>query len=117
MSINIATLTPAILKAKEVATQQYVDDIVGAIDVSSDINANNNVLALDMGFSSYAAMKAAYVSLGQTIISGGHINTNLIDANALNITGTDGSSSVTVNKDGIKVIVNGITRVKIGKIS
>lgn len=117
MAINLATITPAVLKAKEVATVTYVDDYINSIDVAGDITANNNSLAVDMGFSSYVDMKNKYIALGDTIIEGGYINTNLINANALNITGSDSTSSVQVNKDGIKVVINGVTRVAIGKIS
>jgi hypothetical protein len=77
----------------------------------ADSKVDNEGLASAMGFSTYEAMKKT------TIISGGYIDTSLIDANALNITGTDGTSSVQINKDGIKVVVGGVTRVTIGKIS
>lgn len=37
MAINVATLVPASLKSKNVATEQCVDSSIASIDVSSDI--------------------------------------------------------------------------------
>ena len=36
MSINIATITPASLKAKEVATEDYVDSTISAMPSTAD---------------------------------------------------------------------------------
>jgi hypothetical protein len=117
MALDLTKIKPAVHKAKEIATEEYVDTSLRSINVAQSVSNNNEQLALDMGFTTYSAMKTAYTSLGTTIISGGHINTGLIDANALNITGTEGTSSVQISKDGIKVVVGGVTRVAIGKIS
>ena len=43
MAINIATLKPASIKAKEVATEEYVDTKVSNIDFSGSINSNYEI--------------------------------------------------------------------------
>lgn len=82
MAINVATLAPASVKSKNVATEQYVDTSIASIDVSGDINANNDVFAQKLGYTNYAAMVNAAAS-GQTVINGGYINTGLIQAEAI----------------------------------
>ena len=52
-------------------------------DVSGSINSNNDIFAQKLGYLNYSAMVAAATS-GQTIITGGHVNTNLINAGAIN---------------------------------
>ena len=83
MAINVATLAPASLKSKNVATEQYVDTSVASIDVSPTIAANNDVFAQKLGYANYAAMVNAAAS-GQTVVNGGYINTGLINTNAIN---------------------------------
>lgn len=83
MAINISTLAPASLKSKNVATEQYVDTAVASIDVSSDINANNETFAKAQGFISYSDMVNKYSALGKTVISGGYINTGLVKADSI----------------------------------
>lgn len=83
MALNITTIQPAILKAKNVATEQYVDTAVDSIDISQTLNANNNVFAQRLGYISYADMVAAAES-GQTVINGGYIRGELIEANSIN---------------------------------
>lgn len=83
MALNINTITPAIEKAKNIATEQYVDSSIASIDVSSDINANNDVFAQKLGYANYQAMVTA-ASSGQTIINGGYVNTSLVQANSIN---------------------------------
>lgn len=87
MGLNINTIVPAVEKAKNIATEQYVDTSVASIDVSSSvnssINANNDTFAQKLGYANYNAMVAA-ASTGQTIITGGHVNTSLISAGAIN---------------------------------
>ena len=82
MALNINTITPAVEKAKNIATEQYVDSSIASIDVSSGINANNDVFAQKLGYANYAAMVSA-ASSGQTVINGGYINTGLIQAGAI----------------------------------
>lgn len=82
MAINVATLAPASLKSKNVATEQYVDTSIANIDVSSDISANNDVFAQKLGYANYQAMINAAAS-GQTVVNGGYINTGLIQAGAI----------------------------------
>ena len=82
MAINIATLKPASIKAKEVATEEYVDTKVSNIDFSGSINNNNDIFAQKLGYLNYQAMVNAATS-GQTIINGGYINTQLVRANAI----------------------------------
>lgn len=82
MALNINTITPAIEKAKNIATEQYVDSSIASIDVSSDINANNDVFAQKLGYASYSDMVNA-ANNGQTIINGGYLRTGLIQANAI----------------------------------
>ena len=82
MSLNINTITPAIGKAKNIATEQYVDSSIAAIDISSDINSNNDVFAQKLGYANYQAMVNAAAS-GQTVVNGGYINTGLIQTNAI----------------------------------
>ena len=83
MAINVNTLAPASLKSKNVATEQYVDSSISSIDVSGDINANNNALAIAQGFSSYSDMASKYSALGKSIINGGYINAGLVSADSI----------------------------------
>lgn len=82
MALDLATITPAAIKAKNVATEDYVDSAVASVDVSGDILSNNEQLARQMGYSSYAALVAA-ANAGTTIINGGYLNTGLIAAEAI----------------------------------
>lgn len=82
MGLNVNTISPASLKAKNVATEQYVDTEIANIDISSSITSNNDVFAQRLGYANYAAMVAA-ASSGQTIINGGYINTSLIQATSV----------------------------------
>ena len=77
MALDINTLVPASLKAKNVATEEYVDT-----SVVNDIAGNNNSFAQRLGYADYAAMVAA-ANNGQTVINGGYINTELIEAGAI----------------------------------
>ena len=83
MGLNIATIKPAIEKAKNVATEQYVDTSVANIDISNTLNTNNNVFAQRLGYMDYDDMVAAAES-GQTIINGGYLRGELIVANSIN---------------------------------
>lgn len=62
-----------------VASVDYVDNSIDSIDVSWDSLSNKDAFALTLGYESYAAMETAAAN-GQTIIDGGSIRTDLIDA-------------------------------------
>jgi len=79
MALNIETLTPASTKAKEVATEEYVDTVVDDIDVSWDSLNNKDAFAQTLGYVNYAAMETA-ASNEETIIDGGSIRASLIEA-------------------------------------
>lgn len=83
MAVDINNIKPAIEKAKNVATEQYVDTSVANIDISNTLNTNNNVFAQRLGYLSYADMVASAES-GQTIINGGYLRGELIEANSIN---------------------------------
>lgn len=82
MALNINTIKQASPKANNVATEQYVDRSIANIDVSGDINANNDIFAQRLGYTNYAAMVNAAAS-GDTVIEGGYLNTDLIQVNNL----------------------------------
>ena len=50
MGLNVNTIKQASPKANQVATEQYVDTSIASIDVSSDINTNNDAFARSQGF-------------------------------------------------------------------
>ena len=83
MALDINNIKPAIEKAKNVATEQYVDTSVANIDISNTLNTNNDVFAQRLGYLSYADMVAA-ATAGQTIINGGYLRGELIEANSIN---------------------------------
>lgn len=100
MALNINSIVPAIEKAKNIATEQYVDTSVASIDVSENINSgistNNDIFAQKLGYSNYAAMVTAAGS-GKTVINSGFVNTNLIQANAITAEHIN-SSNALINK-------------------
>lgn len=67
-------------KVKELAAQEAVESVSSEIESVS--NEAKDDLAKKMGYSSYSAMVTASEK-GETIISGGHINTSLIEADAI----------------------------------
>ena len=83
MALDINNIKPAIEKAKNVATEQYVDTSVANIDISNTLNTNNDVFAQRLGYMDYADMVASAES-GQTIINGGYLRGELIEANSIN---------------------------------
>ena len=86
MGLNINTIVPAVEKAKNIATEQYVDTSVASVDVSSTVNSsissNNDVFAQKLGYANYAAMVSA-ASAGNSIIVGGFLKASLIQAGAI----------------------------------
>lgn len=100
MGLNIATIVPAVEKAKNIATEQYVDTSVASVDVSSAVNSsissNNNVFAQKLGYANYAAMVSA-ASAGNSIIVGGFLKTSLIQAGAITANHINADTSL-VNK-------------------
>lgn len=83
MAVDINNIKPAIEKAKNVATEEYVDTSVANIDISQTLNTNNDVFAQRLGYMDYADMVASAES-GQTIINGGYLRGELIEANSIN---------------------------------
>lgn len=67
-------------KIKELAAQEAAESVSSEIESVS--NEAKDDLAKKMGYSSFSAMVTA-VEKGETIISGGHINTSLIEADAI----------------------------------
>ena len=83
MALDINKIKQASPKANQVATEQYVDTSITGIDVSGDINANNNAFAQAQGFTNYDDMVTKYSTLGKSIVTGGYINTGLVNANSI----------------------------------
>ena len=89
MALDINTIKPASLKAKNVATEEYVDSSIQDIDLSADLLYNNNEFASKLGYigtgttTPYEKM-IADATAGKTIINGGRLNTELIEAGAIN---------------------------------
>ena len=83
MAINVAGLVPASIKSKNVATEQYVNTSVASVDVSNTLNTNNDLFAQRLGYLSYADMVSKATN-GQTIINGGYLRSELIEANSIN---------------------------------
>ena len=83
MALDINTIKQASPKANQVATEQYVATSIAGIDVSGDINANNDAFAISQGFSSYSDMATKYSLLGKSIINGGYINAGLVSASSI----------------------------------
>lgn len=67
-------------KIKELAAQEASESVSSEIESVS--NEAKDDLAKKMGYSSFSAMVTA-AEKGETIISGGHINTSLIEADAI----------------------------------
>ena len=89
MALDINNIKPASLKAKNVATEEYVDSSIQDIDLSADLLYNNNEFASKLGYigtgttTPYEEM-IADATAGKTIINGGRLNTELIEAGAIN---------------------------------
>ena len=83
MAINVAGLVPANIKSKNVATEQYVDTSIAGIDISNTLNTNNDVFAQRLGYMDYADMVSKATN-GKTIINGGYLRGELIEANSVN---------------------------------
>lgn len=123
MPLNINNIKQASPKANQVATEKYVDTSIAAIDVTQDISSNNDAFAKMLGYANYSAMVAA-ASSGQTIINGGYINTDLIEANGIvanqiatyNLTSTNAIIQNGLITDA-KIADAAITNAKIGDLS
>lgn len=81
-------------KIKELAAQEAVESVSSEIESVSDKAKDD--LAKKMGYSSFSAMVTA-AEKGETIISGGHINTDLIEADAI-ITSALIASAIKTNR-------------------
>ena len=112
MGLNISTIQPAIEKAKNVATEQYVDTSVANIDISQTLNTNNDVFAQRLGYMDYADMVASAES-GQTIINGGYLRGELIEANSINANQINTTGLVAENIRSNTIIGNDIYGSKI----
>lgn len=85
MPLVPSTLVPASLKAKEVATVDYVDGELSNVDVSYEALTGKDLWAQQLGYADYAALEAAAAG-GSTVINGGYINTGLLKADGGYIT-------------------------------
>lgn len=102
-------------KIKELAAQEAVDSI--GTEIEDVTNEAKDDLAKKLGYTNYDAMVAAAES-GKTVISGGHINTDLIEAAAIVTTALIASAIKTntlnvnnkfiVEKDGTFKAVRGL---------
>jgi hypothetical protein len=127
MPIRVHDLVACNTKAKNVATEVYVDDSIDTVNdtinnISTAVTNANDALAQQLGYEDYANMKTAAV-LGTTVINGGYIDTALIDTNSLtvkNVSVNEGSTGahLAINNDVIKAYDdNGILRVKLGNLN
>lgn len=81
-------------KLKELAAQEAAESVKGEIEEVSEESKND--LAQKMGYDNFGSMAAAYEK-GETIISGGHVNTKLIEAEAIVTTSLISSAIKTKN--------------------
>lgn len=81
-------------KIKELAAQEAYESVKGEIEEVSEESKND--LAQKMGYDNFGSMAAAYEK-GETIISGGHVNTKLIEAEAIVTTSLIASAIKTKN--------------------
>lgn len=81
-SIATSDALEARATAAENTAASYTDTAIAGIDVSADIDDNNNLLAQKLGYVDYAALEAAAVA-GNTVINGGYVNTDLIAAQSI----------------------------------
>lgn len=72
-----------------------------------DFTSNNDLFAQAQGFANFAEMEASYSLLGSTIINGGYINTDLIQAHAItsNMINTVGLGADYINTNYLQGIV------------
>ena len=112
MALDINNIKPAIEKAKNVATEQYVDTSVANIDISNTLNTNNDVFAQRLGYLGYADMVSKATN-GKTIINGGYLRSELIDANSINANQINTIGLVAENISSNTIISNDIYGSKI----
>jgi len=102
-------------KLKELAAQEAVESVRSEIEEVTDEAKKD--LAIKLGYASYEEM-VAYAEKGETVISGGHINTKIIEAEAIVTTAliTSAIKTTTLNvndkfiveKDGTFKAVKGL---------
>lgn len=102
-------------KLKELAAQEAVESVRSEIEEVTDEAKED--LAIKLGYGSYKEM-VAYAEKGETVISGGHINTKIIEAEAIVTTALIASAIKTttlnvndkfiVEKDGTFKAVKGL---------
>lgn len=80
MPINTATITPASLKAKEVATEDYVNSAVSNVSIDDATWQTKVQQALDSN---------------TTTIDGARITTGILDASLVNVTNINASNIAT----------------------
>ena len=83
MPINIATITPASLKAKEVATEDYVDTAVSNATISDATWQTKVQQALDSNTTTIDGAKIATGSIAADKIAANSITANQIAANTI----------------------------------
>lgn len=127
MPINVRALVPIATKAKNVATEVYVDNEITTVNesinnVEQAVTNANDALAVQLGYTDYSSLVAA-AAQGNTIISGGYVKTELIDASALTVNSVSVNEGATgahlsINNNVIKAYdANGTLRVKLGDLS
>lgn len=67
----------------ETATVDYVNSTVNGTASLATVQAAREELAITMGFPDYTTMQDQYLQLGTTVINGGHLRTNLLEANSI----------------------------------
>lgn len=127
MPIRVRDLSPVALKSKNVATELYVDNHIETVNNNIDgvetavVNARDN-LAVQLGYENYVALTQA-AAAGTTVITGGYINTSLIDTDNLtvkNVSVNEGASGahLSIANNVIKAYdANGVLRVKLGDLN
>lgn len=99
MALVVGDLEPAVIKAKNVATEEYVDTSLATFE-----SIDTDLLAQQLGYIDYADMTAEAVA-GNTVISGGLINTELLTGTTIVGTTVVGS---TIQTNGAASVSGGI---------
>ena len=110
MPLNLSTIKPAVLKAKEVATQEYVDNTTASALANSGFVLPKEV--------------AAAINNNTTTIDGSKITTWTIQAGAIaagaittDMLSLKGNNNVYINKHGIFITDGTNLRVSIGNLN
>ncbi len=84
MALNIATITPAVLKAKEVATEAYVDTAVSNMTISDAIWQAKVQEAVNNDMTTINGSHIITGTIGADQIAANSIMANMINADAIN---------------------------------